>query len=550
MVNLVGLRWLRRYHRLVLWIVSISLIPTITLLGFSYYQAISTARSELKKATEQSSRKLSELIRAADLTLRELEIYLENFEGTEQAAWQLLQQIAYNDPRFREVGIVDEQGYLVATSLGPVEPPIAIKSKTRADLSRREIQIVGPVTTSVMQQRSLVLALPTQGQGELNVLIDPTLLQDFWTALGEQDLGQEGFLVYVDQHHEKIIAGVGLVPRRAETLLAPASRDRIQVRYPVDETDIVIVGEISKGWALRHWERLLITVAPVVLGTSLLVFAALTRFTYFTQLLDYDIRIGLKNREFELYYQPIFDLVANTCIGAEVLIRWKHSYQGLILPGVFIPIAEKTGLIVEMGDWVLQKAAVGCSELLADYPNLYISINLSPVQITSYQNAQAFYEKLKEHEAVTPHLMFEITETSLAETGQEAIPKTLKRIHSLGAKIALDDFGTGFCGINYLSQFSFDYLKIDRTFTCACETTSNLSTALDGMIDLAKRFEANLIAEGIETEKQRQTLLDKGIQFGQGWLYAHPMSLAEFKQFLSLQAGIAKDVGFPSSKVQ
>ena len=547
MVNLFSLRWLRRYHRLVLWIVGISLIPTITLLGFSYYQAIATARSELEKAAEQSSRKLSDLIRAADLTLRELEIFLENFEETEQAAWELLQQIAYNDPRFREIGIVDAQGYLVATSLGPVDPPISIQSKTRADLSRREIQIVGPVTTSVMQQRSLVLALPTQGQGELNILIDPTLLQDFWTALGEQDLGQEGFLAYVDQRHEKIIAGVGLVPRSAETLLASAPRNHIQVRHPVDGTDVIIVGEIAKSWALRHWQRLLMTVAPIVLGSSLLVFAALTRFTYFTQLLDYDIRIGLRNREFELYYQPIFDLIANTCIGAEVLIRWKHSYQGLILPGVFIPIAEKTGLIVEMGEWVLQKAASECSKLLVDHPNIYISINLSPVQITSYQNAQTFYEKLKQYEAIAPYLMFEITETSLAETGQEAIPKTLQRIHALGAKIALDDFGTGFCGINYLSQFSFDYLKVDRTFTYASETTSNLSTALDGMIDLAKRFKANLIAEGIETEKQRQALLDKGIQFGQGWLYAHPMSLAEFKQFLSLQAGIAKDVVTPSS---
>jgi len=533
MPNFVNLRWLQRYHRLLLWGLGISLLPPLVLLALSYYQAITVARSQLNKTAEQNALQISSLIRAADLTLRELEVYLDNLESNKQAAWMLLQRIAYNDPRFREVGIVDEQGYLVVTSLGPVEPPILIDSGTRADLTLKELQIIGPVTTSVMEERSIVLVLPTQGLGELNILIDPGLLKNFGPTLGSVELGNDGFLAYVNTRNNQIIGGVGPLPRTASTLFESSRRDRIRVKYPIAQTDITIVGEVSRNWALRGWVRLLVVMVPVVLATSLMVIIALARLTYFAHLLDYDIRIGLKNQEFELYFQPIFHLETNTCIGAEALIRWQHSQRGLILPGAFVPVAEETGLITELGGWVLRKAAQSCTELVAEYPDFYISINLSPIQITSEVDSYSFFKVLKQYERVAPNLMFEITETSLAETGQTTIQKTITQIQSLGAKVALDDFGTGFSGINYLSQLSFDYLKIDRTFTHASGTTSSLATALDGMIDLGKRFHAPLIAEGIETESQRQILVQKGIQFGQGWLYARPMPLAELQHFLS-----------------
>ncbi|HEY9888979.1 MAG TPA: EAL domain-containing protein [Candidatus Obscuribacterales bacterium] len=533
MPNLISLRWLRRYHRLVIWILGTSLIPPIALLVVTYYQAIATTRTQLEANAERSAQQFSNLLRAADITLRELEVYLNNSNAESQAdIWKLLQRIAYNDPRFREVGLVDENGFLVATSVGPVVPPVAIAATPRADLTRKELQVVGPITTAVMQERSIVLALPTQGQGEINILVDPVLLNSFWINSNELELGNEGFLAYIDNRSQRLIASVGLTPRNISTLAEPPPRDRLRVSYALPDADITIVGEVSRSWALRHWKRLLLAMSPIVLLTSLLVLVALVRLLYATHLLDYDLRIGLKNQEFELYYQPIFDMSSNLCVGAEALIRWNHSHQGLILPSIFIPVAEKTGIIAEIGEWTSHQAIKDCQQLLADYPKLYVSINLSPVQINSPIHSQAILNILKQNPAIAPQLMFEITETQIIENSQHSTRRFIANLQAIGAKVALDDFGTGYCGINYLSQLSFDYLKIDRSFIAASDTRSNLATVLDGVIDLGRRLQVGLIAEGVETTNQREALLQRNVCYGQGWLMARAMPGVEFKQFL------------------
>ncbi|MBE7382061.1 MAG: hypothetical protein F6J95_011685 [Leptolyngbya sp. SIO1E4] len=298
----MAIRWLRRYRRLVLWLLGTSFVPSIFLLLISYYQTIAGAQSDLEKAVEQSARRLSSLMRASEITLKELEISLENLSLNDSRAWKLLQRLAYSDPRFREIGIINEEGLLVLTSLGPVDPPIYVNAKIRADLSVKELQIIGPITTTLMQERSIVLALPTKGKGEINILVDPIVLSTYWNSSNELDLGPDGFLAYVNKQDQKIITGSGILPRDGRISTSVIRKQRLREVHPVDGTNVYIVGEVSKAWVLQKWRHLLLIGSPITILSSSILMFLLIRFLYPTQMLDYDIKIGLKNNEFELHY--------------------------------------------------------------------------------------------------------------------------------------------------------------------------------------------------------------------------------------------------------
>lgn len=533
MTNLFNLEWLSRHRRLVLWIISTSLIPSIILLILSYYQTIAQARAKLEAASEQSSRQVLSLIRSAEITLEELEAYLENAEPDSVNTWKLLQKIAYNDPRYREIGVVNEEGFLTLSSLGPVDPPIPMDSQSRADLSVKELQIIGPLTTSIMQERSIVLVLPTQGKGELNILVDPLLLNTIWRGFNELDIGPDGYVAYLNQVNQKVIASTGLLPREENLLMMTSSRQQLSSVKPVEGTDLLIVVATSREWVLRNWRNLPLMIIPVSFLSNLLIAFLFIRLIYSAQLLKYDIRIGLQKFEFELHYQPIFDLQTGHCIGSEALVRWRHGSRGLLLPGLFIPVAEQTGSIVELGEWVVERALLDQKQFLKKYPNLHVSVNLSPTQLSSKLSSQNITWFLRQHQEAAEKLIFEITETTLIEDYQENIIKAIADLRALGAKVALDDFGTGHCGINYLSRLNFDYLKIDQRFTSASDLDSTLTRVLDGIIDLGQRLKVDFIAEGIETEAQKRALLRKGIRYGQGRFLAHPMDIKEFEQFLN-----------------
>lgn len=535
MTNLFNLEWLSRHRRLVLWIISTSLVPSVILLVLSYYQTITQARAKLEAASEQGSRQVLSLIRSAEITLEELEVYLENAEPDSTNTWKLLQRIAYNDPRYREIGVVNEEGFLSLSSLGPVDPPIPIDSQSRADLSVKKLQIIGPLTTNIMQERSIVLVLPTKGKGELNILIDPILLNTLWRGFDELDIGPDGYVAYLNQGNQKVIASTGLLPREENLLMMASSRQQISSVKSIDGTDILIVVATSREWVLRNWRNLALMIVPVSFLSNILIAFLFIRLMYSAQLLKYDIRIGLQKFEFELHYQPIFDLQTGHCVGSEALVRWQHGSRGLLLPGLFIPIAEQTGSIVELGEWVLERTLLDQKKILKKHPSLYISVNLSPAQLGSKLSSQNIIWFLRQHQEVAKQLIFEITETTLIEDYQENIIKAIADLRALGAKVALDDFGTGHCGINYLSRLNFDYLKIDQRFTSASDSDSTLTSVLDGIIDLGKRLKVDFIAEGIETESQKWALLRKKIRYGQGRLLAHPMDIREFEQFLSTQ---------------
>ncbi|MEY2952591.1 MAG: hypothetical protein RLZZ401_678 [Pseudomonadota bacterium] len=243
-----------------------------------------------------------------------------------------------------------------------------------------------------------------------------------------------------------------------------------------------------------------------------------------------DLRTALVNQQFVLFYQPIVDLSTSTIRKAEALIRWSHPTQGMIDPDRFIRIAEETGLIVDIGDWVFRSAASQVARWrVSCHPNFQISINKSPVQFrTGEDTLNAWYDHLLSLDLPGKSLSIEITEGLLMDHSR-LVTKKLLQLRERGIEISLDDFGTGFSSLAYLNKFEIDFLKIDQSFVRNLLPDSREFALCKAIITMAHELGIKVIAEGIETLEQRDLLRTAGCDLGQGNLFSKPVPAAEFE---------------------
>jgi diguanylate cyclase (GGDEF)-like protein/PAS domain S-box-containing protein len=240
------------------------------------------------------------------------------------------------------------------------------------------------------------------------------------------------------------------------------------------------------------------------------------------------LRQAIANDELVLHYQPKVSLQDGSVIGAEALIRWNSPQSGMIAPGTFIPLAEETGLIVPIGEWVLQAA---CRQNKAwqdaGYPPLVVSVNLSPRQLARGDVVELVQRVLKETGLAPQYLELEITESVMATEVDKSFAM-LNRLRKLGVRISLDDFGTGYSSLSYLKCFPVDTLKIDRSFVRDIASDEDSAAIIKAIISLGQNLNLTVLAEGIETPEQFQFLLQHGCNEGQGFLMSRPIAGAEF----------------------
>ncbi|HEY0846767.1 MAG TPA: EAL domain-containing protein [Noviherbaspirillum sp.] len=245
-----------------------------------------------------------------------------------------------------------------------------------------------------------------------------------------------------------------------------------------------------------------------------------------------DLRKALSHNQLCVYYQPIVDLQSGRICKAEALVRWRHPTRGLVSPAEFIPIAEDTGMIVDIGDWVFRQAAVQAERWRALVPDFQISVNTSPVQ---YRSGGIGHDSWFEHLAalnVPPQgITVEITEGLLLETNASITDQLLK-FRDAGIQVALDDFGTGYSSMSYLKKLDIDYLKIDRSFSTNLSAESEDMALYEAMIVMAHKLGIKVIAEGVETKEQHELLRAVGCDLGQGFLYSRPVPADQFEEFL------------------
>ncbi len=245
--------------------------------------------------------------------------------------------------------------------------------------------------------------------------------------------------------------------------------------------------------------------------------------------LESQIRSALKNEEFTVYYQPKVNLVSGQCQGVEALVRWLHPEKGIIPPNDFIPLAEETGLIIKLDEWVMRTA---CQQFqkwkAAGYAINNLSVNVSARHFKEAGLLNHCKKIIADLKISPKHIEIELTESALVDNYANA-KEILKQIHELGVRIALDDFGTGYASMSYLKEFPFDTVKLDRSFVQDLPDDNESAAIAKAMIQLADALNLTMVAEGIETEAQKAFLTDQGCTFGQGYLWSKPVPAEEFE---------------------
>jgi diguanylate cyclase (GGDEF)-like protein len=242
--------------------------------------------------------------------------------------------------------------------------------------------------------------------------------------------------------------------------------------------------------------------------------------------LEIDLRQAIIDEGFEVYYQPIIDLRSDRISGCEALLRWHHPQRGMISPAEFIPVAEETGLINQLGEWVL---ATACAEAATWLDNIKIAVNVSPVQFRSDTFALKVVAALAASGLSANRLELEITEAVLIRDDAATLA-ILHQLRALGVRIALDDFGTGYSSLSYLQRFPFDKIKIDRCFIKDIAEQNGAPCIVQAVVNIAMTRHITTTAEGVETERQREMLRELGCTEMQGYLFSPARPAAELKR--------------------
>lgn len=256
--------------------------------------------------------------------------------------------------------------------------------------------------------------------------------------------------------------------------------------------------------------------------------------------IEADLRGASERDELELHYQPIVAAADGTVTALESLIRWRHPRRGLLLPASFIPVAEESGLAAALGVWSLERA---CMEARAFPPNLHVSVNVSPVHLRSGRLVEHVEAALHKSGLPAHRLELELTETAIHAS--QSVAEIFSGLRRLGVRLALDDFGTGYSSLSYLQRFAFHTVKIDRSFIAGMTQERANLAIIKAVLAIGRDIGTAIVAEGVETELQRDRLLSEGCLLMQGFLFGHPRTFSDTINDLALQALPERQHGEP-----
>lgn len=254
--------------------------------------------------------------------------------------------------------------------------------------------------------------------------------------------------------------------------------------------------------------------------------------------LELDLRMAVENGEFTLNYQPIVNLKTGRIKACEALIRWHHVERGWVPPMEFIPIAEETGLIAAIGEWVVRRA---CADANKWPDEIAVSVNVSPAQLKSANFIQVVANALADTRFPAERLELEITELVLMHDNDAAL-SLLRRLKDLGVKIAMDDFGTGYSSLGYLRSFPFDRIKIDQSFIRDLAKNKESLAIIRAVVGLGRGLGIVTTAEGVETQHQLEVLRTKGCTDAQGYFFSRPQTANDVECLLTSLEGRARAI--------
>jgi sensor c-di-GMP phosphodiesterase-like protein len=353
------------------------------------------------------------------------------------------------------------------------------------------------------------------------------------------DLPAGGSLMVVVDHGARAIPVLG--PARAWPPAQPwrGGRDgplqvtpdlliyRMPTRNPEYQLVLITPRASLQGEVLDGWWWLL----PSSLVLALFIGGLVYQLVRQRQSLGAELQGALRRGELQVLYQPIFDLSSRLCVGAEALLRWRRPDGTLTSPDLFIPLAENTGQIRQITDFVLQRLLEQLGHVLRANPQLYISVNLAACDVMVPRIGMVMARLLATHRVAARQIAFEVTERGLIDV--VVARNNLQALRDVGHQVLIDDFGTGYCSLAYLQSLPVDCLKIDKAFIDALGHDAASSGVAPHIIRMAHALKLKVIAEGIEFEDQALLLSSEGVSFGQGWLFAHALSALQFTELIT-----------------
>ncbi|MBP3950221.1 EAL and GGDEF domain-containing protein [Bacillus suaedae] len=324
--------------------------------------------------------------------------------------------------------------------------------------------------------------------------------------------------------------------------LAKAILKRLEAPIIVDHYELFVTGSIGitiypeSGEDLSHLiknaDLAMYAAKKSKLNSYKLFSPAMERASFKHFELQNDLRKAIHSDEFELYYQPKVRSHTRQIVGAEALIRWNHPTRGIVSPGEFIPLAEESGLIVPLGEWVLENVCKQIRKWEAKgYPAIVVSLNFSALQMLQKGLVDTVEAILDEHNVAGESIEIEITESLILNDDSDLLKK-LEQLRELGIRIAIDDFGTGYSSLSYLTKYKFNTIKLDRSFIHDIHTSPDNQAIIKFIIQLSNQLKMKVVAEGVELEEQLAHLVEMNCDEIQGFLFSKPLPVGQFERLL------------------
>lgn len=509
----------------------IALLPEVAMLGFSYLWTETSIEHEMSFLADATARRADNILKITQLNLKQLAE--QTSARCNQPAVDFMRDKVFKVMYIRETGIINNNK-LMCNDVKLFNPPVEITNieQRRIAGTDGDITLVPPLPT-LQGGKSILVNYRVSASSYVNALIDPDIFAEFheYVHLGEVSG------VFLVREDGKAVISFGPMSER-ELPQMTGSPEHIRHHhgnlfsiYKSGGFPIYAVVTASPAFILKHWQHDALFLAVLGGFMSLALILFLKRNRRHSNLLQGELWQAIEDNELCIHYQPIIDLTSTQCVGAEALIRWQHPDRGLIMPLTFIPIAEKTGMIRNLTNWMISRIELEIGHILRQNPDIHISINLSPSDLGA-DGHKASSDSLLFSNIPHQQIIYEITEHSLMPHHVVSVHEIMESLRKKGAKLALDDFGTGYSSLSYLQRFPLDFLKIDKAFVDGIQSETSSTGLIDHIIGIASTMHFEMIAEGIEHDYQMAYLKKHGVTFGQGRYIAKPLPIKDFIAFM------------------